>query len=600
MNNYVKRLHFFVFFLFVPLLMFPAKQKSVHFDGDYFVYNKDENYIYGGGNIIITGKEFRLKGSTLYFDVENSKGVLYGSVEVIRKAQTKHCDALFFKLFPLTTLCESHDKEITGDGDKGLTAEFAVKAPKDLKKSIFYEFSEFRLSANQKIRAKYIIPYIMGVPSVPLKALTLKRGEVPDKTEFYIQNLNYSQIDGLALILALKLQEKYTKGSYDIKLFEHELFKIGGTKRGFIISGQNQFLSGKKQWLDSKLLLNYNDKTFNIDLQHKNDLKTFSYSIKQNISGRQDNETKFNFVSDFTYKKLKFMSPGLLLTSDLRKSYSYRLSSPLNVWDKLDLNFSYEKRIINDVYKSDNSDFASSLSFTSKLLTLSSNFNYSKDLINSISRKNFSFNIDFTPLTLLNKNVSFQFSPYVLFRTIPMGEEADSSISKGISLKMASKGLLLPFGFEAVPSYTINQLWDDMGDNTTDFNLLMSVRRTLKYFTFSLDYSLISRYKPENFWVEGNNTHNLNVNFDLKREEYFDYQLGFIFDDKLNLQNIRLNGFVNLPFKFKFSSFVLYYAQEDRFQSVEIFLEKIFIKKIKLQGGYSLALKKFFIKFLIV
>jgi hypothetical protein len=181
-----------------------------------------------------------------------------------------------------------------------------------------------------------------------------------------------------------------------------------------------------------------------------------------------------------------------------------------------------------------------------------------------------------------------------------MGEEGDSSISKGISLKMASVGLLLPFGFVAAPSYTINQLWDDMGDNTTDFNLLMSIKRNFGYFSFSFDYSLTSRYKPDNFWVEGNNTHNLNLNLDLKREKYFVYQLGFIFDDKLNLQNIRLNGFVNLPFKFKFSSFVLYYSQEKRFQSVEIFLEKLFLKKIKLQGGYSLALKKFFIKFLIV
>ena len=153
-----------------------------------------------------------------------------------------------------------------------------------------------------------------------------------ERITFYIQNLNYSQIDGLALILALKLQEKYAKGSYDIKLFEHELFKIGGTKRGFIISGQNQILSGEKKWLDSKLLLNYNDKTFNIELEHKNDLKTFSYSIKQNISGRQDNETKFNFVSDFKYKKLKMFTPGLLLTSDFRKSYSYRCKSLSILW----------------------------------------------------------------------------------------------------------------------------------------------------------------------------------------------------------------------------------------------------------------------------
>jgi hypothetical protein len=128
----------------------------------------------------------------------------------------------------------------------------------------------------------------------------------------------------------------------------------------------------------------------------------------------------------------------------------------------------------------------------------------------------------------------------------------------------------------------------------------MSIKRTLGVLVFSFDYSLLSRYKPDNFWVEGTNTHNLNVNLALLKEKYYDYQLGFIFDDKLNLQNIRLNGYVNLPLQLKFSSFVLYYSQDKRFQSVEIFLEKSFLKKIKLQGGYSLALKKFFVKFLIV
>jgi hypothetical protein len=600
MNKYTRQIRVYIFVLFFPILLFPAKSKSVHFKGDYFIYNKDQNYVYGGGGITITAKEYLIKGNTLYLDVKDCKGAIYGGVEITEKTGKRNCDALFFKLFPLSSFCELHGKEIAKKGDAGLTAGFECKSPKDLKSDIFYEFAEFRLFSNQKIRARYIIPYFVGVPSVPLKSLTLKRGEIPDKTEFYLQNLNFSQLDGLGLILALQLQEKYLKGSYDIKLFERQLFKIGGTKRGFIISGQNQLLFGKKPFLDSKLLLNYDDRSFNIDLKHEKDLKTFSYSIRQNISGRQDNPTKYNFVSNFTYKKLKFLTPGLSFTHDLRKSHSYRLSTPIMIWDKLDLNVSWEKRIINDVYKSDNSDFTTTLNFTSKLLTLSSNFNFSKDFINAISQKNFSVNIDFTPIKLLNKNVSFQFAPYALFRTVPMGEEVDTSISKGISLKMASVGIVLPLGFRGIPSYTINQLWDDMGDNTTDFNFLMSIKRTLGVLSFSFDYSLLSRYKPDNFWVEGTNTRNLNVNLALQKEEYFDYQLGFIFDDKLNLQNIRLNGYVNLPWKFKFSSFVLYYTLEERFQSVEIFLEKSFLRKIKLQGGYSLALKKFFIKFLIV
>lgn len=596
----MRKLWIYCLLSLAPCLLFPAKDKGVHFKADYFIYNKDQNYIYGGGNILITDPDFQIKGNTLYLDVKEMKGAVYGSVEITEKSGTKTCDSLHIKLFPLIFLCEKYDKTITGAGDLPPDTGFLLKSPKDLKKDVYYEFSEFTLTAKQQIMARYIIPYVMGVPSIPLKRIILKRGEIPDKTEFYIQNVNFSQLDGLSLILALQLQEKFLKGSYDIKLFERALFKIGGTKHGFIISGQNQFVSGTKTLLDSKLLLNYDDKSFNIDLKHETDRPAFSFSLQQNISGRQDTETKFNLASNLSYKKIKYITPGVSFTHDLRKSYSYALATPLKFGEKLNLNFAWERKLIDEVFKSDNTTFTSSLSFSSSLLNLSANFTDTRNLIDAIAQKNLTVNVDFTPIKLLERNISFQFSPYALFRTIPMAGEMDTSISRGVALKIASAGVLLPFGFQAAPTYTINQMWDDLGENTTDFNLLMSIKRTIGYFGFSVDYSLTSRYKIPNFWVEGYNTHNLNMNLALKKENYYDYQLGFIFDDRLRLQNVRLNGYVNLPFDVVFSSFVLYYAQDKRFQTVEIFLEKTFVKKLKLQGGYSLALKKFFIKFLIV
>jgi hypothetical protein len=76
--------------------------------------------------------------------------------------------------------------------------------------------------------------------------------------------------------------------------------------------------------------------------------------------------------------------------------------------------------------------------------------------------------------------------------------------------------------------------------------------------------------------------------------------LKFYFNDDLALENISLTNRVNFPFDITLSSFFLFYKQENKFQSIEIFIEKKIRNKIKIQGGYSLALKRFFLKFLVV
>jgi hypothetical protein len=113
----------------------------------------------------------------------------------------------------------------------------------------------------------------------------------------------------------------------------------------------------------------------------------------------------------------------------------------------------------------------------------------------------------------------------------------------------------------------------------------------------SLDYSLVSRYRSEGFWVEGYNVKSLNLSMNLKKESRYSLGLRLYYNNDLALENITFSGEIYFPANIKLSSFLLYYWNQDKFQSVEVFVEKKFSNIFKLQCGYSLALKKFFVKF---
>jgi hypothetical protein len=124
------------------------------------------------------------------------------------------------------------------------------------------------------------------------------------------------------------------------------------------------------------------------------------------------------------------------------------------------------------------------------------------------------------------------------------------------------------------------------------------LQKKIGKFSGALAYSLASRYRAKNFWIEGNSRQNMNLSFELKDKEDYSFLLRFYFNDNLALENISFSGKLNLPYGLTLSSFLLYYNKEQKFQTVEVFIEKIFKNKIRIQGGYSLALKRFFIKFL--
>jgi len=647
-------------FILVVFSLTLGAEEVFHFKGEYFLYSADLNYIYGGGRITLTVGTLQITADSLYLDISQLTGILYGDITITEtKIETvpaapglnlketgtgkekgienskeneieekekntnididnnsdsdknkvsrenpviKKADAVFFKGLPPKYLAVQFDDVITVEGDKELLplfVDFIKKAPGELKKSsVFFEFKEFTLDQKQKIKARMVIPYTIGLPTFPLKKLTVKRGQWADKTMIALNKLNYSEVDGLSVSFLLRLKEKFIDGDLDIKLYERQLFKLGQPNRGVLVSGQNRILIKDKELLHYSTLFNTGEKSFNFKIVHQKNFKHLSYSLSQDISGRESRPTFFEFASEVTLTPIKAIAPAVKFTHNLKNSRFIRVSTPLNIVKKLGLNLGWQRKIIDEGYRSDVSDIDASLNFDASFFSMNSNCNFSKNLIEASVRKNFSVNLRFKPVRLLSDNISMDISTFYMFSSLPLGLQNISKITPGFNVAFRSEGAWLPFRFKFVPTIILNHLWDNREENFTDFQYALGLRKEIGKFAASIEYALASRYRAKNFWIEGSGQQNVNLNLELKDELKYAFLLRFYCNDSLALENISLTGQVNLPYELKFSSFLLFYYRENRFQTVEVFIEKSFRSKLKIQGGYSLALKRFFLKFL--
>lgn len=601
--------------LALVLLSLSLQAEWLRFKGDYFIYSDDINYLYGSGNITLKPDKgnIEIKGDVLYLRIGGITGVIYGNVRVLyikkgpKDQETsiteEKYDAVFFKGVPPQLLMVSYKDEIEMTGDlqmKPYFKHFEKKTPEELKRdsTLYFEFREFRINENRRITAKTVIPYMMGLPTVPLRRFTVRRGAWSDRTLLAFRNVNYSGIDGLSVAFYLRMREKFFKGDNNIKVYERKLFGLEGPKRGILFSGKNNFLSKNKNLLEISTLLNSGEKSYNLRLSHRMNLKFLSYSFSQVISGQENRPTFVEFASDMTINKLKILAPRFQFTYDWEKSYSYRFSTPLNLLKNLNLNTSWQRKIIRNNYRSDTSDFSTSLHFNASLFSLSSNYNFSKNLVEAAVRKNFSVNLRLKPLRFLMNNISMDIASFYMFSSLPYGEQTLTRISPGLNFSLRSAGARLPLGFVLIPTFSFNHLWDNQEEGFTDFNYALSLQKEIGIFRGSVDYTLASRYRAENFWIEGSNRQNLNLNLQLNDLKNYSFLLRFYFNNNLDLENISFTGQWDLFYDLRFSSFLLYYTREKKFQTLEVFIEKTFKKRIKIQGGYSLALKRFFIKFL--
>ncbi|MCK4941934.1 MAG: hypothetical protein KAS65_00085, partial [Candidatus Aminicenantes bacterium] len=77
-------------------------EKTLDFQGDYFIYSDDFHYLYGGGNIRLKAAGFQITGQSLYLDLNSFIGVIYGSITISGQGRLRKADILVFKGYPFS------------------------------------------------------------------------------------------------------------------------------------------------------------------------------------------------------------------------------------------------------------------------------------------------------------------------------------------------------------------------------------------------------------------------------------------------------------------------------------------------------------------
>jgi hypothetical protein len=597
MGKFIRLFYLSFLFLLIPANILSAGIRYINFKGDYFIYGEDQAYLYGGGNIIIKiGEKQIIKGNTLYLDIALLKGVLMGKTSLSDGKEKKEYDEIRFTLYPFKFEGINYGKKISEEKGKSEISIIKLLSLKTLKQSaVFYEMKEFKLYKSKKITGKYVIPYIMGLPSFPMKKLTVKKTEIIDRTMFFVKNINYSQSYGLSLISGLKIKSKNIKGDYEFRLFERGFFKLLGEKRGLNISGETGILIKGKKLLNISSFLSSDYGSFSFNLYHENNIGFIFYSFNQSISGMKGEKTYSRLSGKIVFKKYKTVIPKFDFQYNYNNSFSYRISTYLKLLKHFDLNLSYNRKKNNEEYVSDSSGFSSSLNFSSKILSFSSNINLNKDFMNDTLKKDFSLNFKLPSFSFFH-NIDFNLSPFFSFSEFPSNDNVFTKNSFGLNFSIISLGIELPLGITLSPSVNLYQLWEKTERGKTNFNYVFSLEKKVWHFNLGIDYNLSSSYFSDNFWVEGYNLKNLNFKIELENEDIYTFISRFYFNNDYKLENISFRGLIKFPFKIKLSSYAIYNNYNRKMQTFEIFLEKNFRNRFRLQGGYSLLLKRFFIK----
>ncbi len=568
--------------------------------GNYFIYSPEDELIFGIGNITIHCDDWTLQGQTLSLDTRTLQGRLLGGVLLTRGSEENvYCHEVLFSLFPLRWQGRLFSEKMILLGDTELQIFHPFPEPERLRKGdLYFELGAFRLYSGRKIVGERVVPYLLGAPSLPMKKLLLKRTDIEGRTLLFLEKINYSQQYGLLLDLGFNLFRKGIQGNHHLKLFERALFNEKGPSRGFILEAEDRLVSGEKTILTFNSIFDSDDRAISLRFGHNGSLGVARYTVSQSFSGREGEEGVNILDASLSYNGIERLTPQFTLSTDYRHSLRWQVSGTLDPVRNLHLNLGYEQNRVEHQVSRREKRFFGSLSLSTSVISVDSDFDIVRDQIELRTRRSFNLRCPLPVLHLLERNISFEFVPFYSFSTLPVGDSMQNESNPGFSAALHSQGVLLPWRIVLRPKLDLYHIWDQGRNSKTSFNTFLSLERKAGVFSFAAEYSMASRLTLFGFWVEGQHLNRLGLRMDIQKAGLGGGSCRFSFDNSFKLESVSCTGNLALPWRVRLNGMLIYSTERQRLLSLDIYLERDLLNTFKLRGGYSLALKRFFIDFM--
>ena len=588
------------------LLLGPGFLRSqvLEVEGPCLSYTPALQKVLGLGPMTLKMGSLTLKGRVLVLDIPARRGRLLGEVQLERPGGLALLQGqdLRFALEPLVWELRDGEGAVVARTGEGEMAPLAVPTPGEMRQAdLIYLCSGLRLRAGGKLIGLGVLPEVLGVPSMPLRRLALRRTETKGRNLLYLERLGYTRQRGLQLDMALGLDAGRWKGGTHLQLFERALWGLPGRPRGLALNADGRLLpageaqEGRPELLTYSLQGDSETESFHLSLGRTVRLGRMALRLSPQLWLQEGQEPRWLMGAQWNWNPQGPLGLTLDLGNDLNGYHQERAAFHFRVGRHWSGDTGLEWTRAHAGWARKETRLWGNLSYTASLLTVNGNWEEVLDHLAQTRRHTLSLHGNLVRLELLEGHWGFLFSPFYRFSAFPTPGETRVDQSVGFGANLSLSGIALPLGLSLDLASDLTQTWEQEGPGSSRFSHRATLSRTWGYLVLGLELQRDLTCHLKGFWVEGYHLGAVRLKADWNPAGG-SLTVRLHGNGRGHLEQISGQGFWRLPLRANLQGFGLWDLRQKRLQAMELAVEKVFLRSFRLRGGYSFVWKRFFIE----
>ncbi len=512
--------------------------------GTHLSFSYDYNQIYGE-NVELDSDFCHVYADYIKIDVASRLFLAVGNVVLEKNGVLSSCDEFLFNPEEEDGLLIRYKETIQFEqmGEKEVSSLSShlrffenVNLLRFQKSFISFTGQHFTITENYDVFGYDVTMYIEGLESLGLRKFKLSEGIQQERNGFYLGSVWYSRSQGITTRAGF-LYDKENKVNSQTQIYYEErsiLKDYEGLKRQVDVTTSTFF--NLSESLNLGILGNYNSSTqwnaqFVLDKKWgaKNHTQIdFAYNNPLN----RDQEAWFGLESKLYGGKLGnlFFSGRYELHNQVLANFSYTHTPLKNV--NVLLNSSYSQiRLGDSLGKSRIFTGNLKLSYGTKVFNLSSDYYLNQDLFGQQMLSQPQLRFALNTFQLYDGLLSASFSNIFIYNRFKTDELRKDGYSNNTIFNLSSqpifvgKNLILDFNL------AVEQFFEKAGRNFTSSGFIFKVKQILtKGVSLEGFYSVYSRRKSENWFIEGTTSQDLSTVLRVNPAENLNGWISFSYD----------------------------------------------------------------------
>lgn len=535
-----------LFYLTVLSLPTFAEDIILRARGSYLAYSYDLNQLYGE-NVAFHFLTFEVTSRYLIMDIRRQLFCAYGTVSLEDSNGTTQGEEFWFSpikgqgvllAFGETVLTKDIGN-ITEADRSSLIGDIQTVTLAQIQQSmVYFTMPCLELTKSLEVHGYRVSLFIEGTESVGFEKLNLTAGLSGGFAGLSLEKIWYSKAQGLIARLSHSYEKTGRVKSFSrLNYEEHSLAKnYVGLKRQFDLTTALSADFAKN--LSLAINGNYNSSNLwnaNMILNKKwNEKATAQADFSYNKPVQFKGEAWLGLRSGFNLSKFGAVSVGGKFGSDnqlqANMSYSNVFFKNINVL----LSSSFTKlRIIGTDEAAKLWTGNLSVSYSSKVFNLASNYYLNRDLIGQRKLSQPQLTMEFAPFSLYDGLLSARFANIFILNESASVDLKQRTFSNNMMFNLVSTPLFLQKTTSLNLSLSLEQFLEKEKRNFTSAGLIVRVRKELSQgITLEGFYSLQNRRRTKGWLIEGTTSQDLSIVFRLDKSKRLSTWISVSFDPK--------------------------------------------------------------------